>query len=67
MSRKRKIFRAAPIPRREFPPESDGWIWEQYSLFLIINRHVADFFDDDTVSQHLRSVRNRIPLPFYDD
>jgi hypothetical protein len=49
-----------------FPLGSDGWIWWNYSLFLLINRHCADFQDDDTVSDALHTVRERIPLPYLD-
>jgi len=47
--------------------ETDEWIWEQYSLFLIINRHVCDSMDDADVSHALCNVRKTIPLPFFDD
>jgi hypothetical protein len=43
---------------------TDEWIWWQYSLFLLINRHCPDFFDDDVVSEHLQHVRANIPLPY---
>lgn len=30
--------------------------WRILSLYLLINRHCPDCFDDDEVSQHLRHV-----------
>ena len=55
----------ASVTVRNGPPrESDQWIFEKYALFLIINRHCADCMDDDTVSDALRKVRERIELPF---
>jgi len=44
--------------------ETDEWIFREYSLFLLINRHVADCIDDDTVSRALHKLRERMPLPF---
>ena len=46
--------------------ETDQWIFEQYALFGLINRHVPDCMSDDTVSHALRNVRKTIQLP-YDD
>jgi hypothetical protein len=65
MRSKRKWSAATTVtlsPR--LTPETDEWIWWNYSLMLLINRHVADFMDDDTVSDALQKVRQRIPLPF---
>jgi hypothetical protein len=44
--------------------ETDQRIFEQYALFGLINRHVADFMTDDEVSHALRNVRRTIELPF---
>jgi len=44
--------------------ETDQRIFEEYALFGLINRHVADFMDDDTVSHALHNVRRTIELPF---
>lgn len=48
------------------PYESDEWIWREYSLFLLINRHCGEYLTDDEVSEALWKVRQRIPLPFED-
>jgi len=41
---------------------SDGAIWARLSLALLINRHCAEFWDDDTVSRQLQRLRNlRMP------
>jgi hypothetical protein len=58
--------RTVTLPPR-LPYESDEWIWSRYSLALLINRHVADFMDDETVCDALQKVRSRIPLPDYLD
>lgn len=52
------------ISRGRFPRESDGWIWERYALYLVINRHVAEAMPDDLVSEHLQRVRENIDLPY---
>lgn len=44
--------------------ETDEFIWRMYSLFLLINRHVAECVDDDTVSNALRHMRTKVPIPF---
>lgn len=59
-----KTARRATVPRPDFPRESDGWIWSRYSLYLLINRHCAEFMDDDTVSSALHKVRENIELPY---
>jgi hypothetical protein len=45
---------------------TDEKIWRELSLGLLINRHVADCIDDDTVSNELRRVWNihRYHLPW---
>ncbi|MGD0418460.1 MAG: hypothetical protein ABSA68_02585 [Xanthobacteraceae bacterium] len=45
-------------------PSGDELIWREFSLALTINRHVADYFDDETVSQHLRHVAAQHRLPW---
>jgi hypothetical protein len=42
----------------------DEKIWWYYSLYLLCNRHVAEFQDDDTVSSALNKMAERIELPF---
>jgi hypothetical protein len=46
-------------------PETDEWIWSRYALTLEINRHCAEAFDDDTVSEHLQHVRENTPLLWF--
>lgn len=64
-SKKWQRGRTVTLPER-MPYGSDLWIWHHYSLMMLINRHVADYVDDDTVSEHLQHVRRNIPLPYYD-
>jgi hypothetical protein len=55
----------ADVKLTQRPPfESDEWIWREYSLYLICNRHVPEFMGDDTVSDALRKMRARTPLPY---
>jgi hypothetical protein len=35
---------------------TDEHIWQELSLGLVINRHCAEFFDDDLVSRELRRI-----------
>ncbi len=44
-------------------PETDEWIGSRYALTLEINRHCAEAFDDDTVSEHLQHVSREHPAP----
>ncbi len=46
------------------PQTGDEKIWRLYSLCLVCNRHVADFMDDDDVSEALNKMRARLPLPY---
>lgn len=48
----------------EIGPVSDELIWQEYSLGLLINRHCAEFWDDEIVSQELRYVRRTQKLPW---
>ena len=49
------------LPPRRYGDEK---IWWQYSLYLVCNRHVADFMDNETVSSALNKMAERIPLPY---
>lgn len=44
--------------------ETDEFIWREYSLFLLVNRHVADSIDDNDVSTALQQMRAKVPVPF---
>lgn len=41
----------------------DEKIWRLYSLCLVCNRHVAEFWTDDEVSIALNNMAERLPLP----
>lgn len=71
MRKKWKTERSVKVgdPLLEFhgPRDSDQWRWWWLSLGLQINRHVAEYHDAETVSQHLDRVWNdpeKYPLPF---
>jgi hypothetical protein len=49
---------AVPVPQT-----GDEKIWRLYSLCLVCNRHVPDYFDDDDVSEALNKMAARLPLP----
>jgi len=42
----------------------DERLWWLHSLYLNINRHCEEFWDDDEVSQALNEMAERTPLPF---
>ncbi len=46
------------------PITGDEKIWALYSLCLVCNRHVAEFMDDDEVSEALNKMAELLPLPF---
>lgn len=41
----------------------DELIWWRHSLCLTINRHCAEFWTDDEVSEHLNRVNEQVELP----
>jgi hypothetical protein len=43
---------------------TDEKIWNELSLALIINRHCAEYIDDDVVSQELWRVWHATRLPW---
>ena len=59
---KRKWVTAANVAV-PLPITGDEKIWKIFSLCLMCNRHVPDCFDDDDVSNALRSMAERLPLP----
>jgi len=48
----------------EIGPTGDELIWKEYSLDLVINRHCAEFWDDEIVSQELRRAKREQKLPW---
>jgi hypothetical protein len=48
----------------EIGPTGDELIWKEFSLGLLINRHCADFWYDEVVSQELRRARRELKLPW---
>ena len=60
MKRKWEERRHVNVP---LPITGDEKIWALYSLCLMMNRHVAEFQDDDEVSSALNKMAERMPLP----
>ncbi len=59
--RKWNEARTVTVPR---PINGDEKIWWYYALTMTCNRHVAEYMDDDEVSEALNKMAARLELPY---
>lgn len=45
-------------------PAGDQWVFEKYVLYLLINRHCPNCFDDNEVSVALHQLFEQQDLPY---